>query len=422
MPDGGAYHRFGADGRPRIMILIPSMQGGGAERVAMHLVNRCDRAVLNVRVGLLQRMGPYLSEIDQAHIDVSPIGERWLRYEGDNSSFYRPHRLLVGGLLAPTNTAAMVRAFRPDVMVSFLKGMNVIAYVARAGLVGPDRPRWIAREGNNTDAVIEDEMKNPIGRSLVKGLVRRCYRSADCVLANSHKMALGLQRNLGVPRSKLRVIHNPIDVEKIQARASEAPAGPTGRPFIVTAGRLEHQKAQELLIRAFASSPACQDLDLVILGKGSLEGKLKALAAELGMADRLRMPGFVANPWAYFARARMFVLPSLWEGFPTVVAEALACGAPSLVTDCDFGPSEIVEHGRSGWVVPAGDMPAFRSAMEMVLSKPELAAEFSAAARQRVLQFNISSMVEHYSTLFMEEAVAHRSALAKAGTLRLARA
>lgn len=403
------------------MILIPSMQGGGAERVAMHLINRCDRSLLNVRVGLLQRLGPYLADIDQGQVDIAPIGERWLRMEGNNSSFYQPHRLAIGALLAPTNTAAMVRAFKPDVMVSFLKGMNVIAYLARAGL-GPNRPRWIAREGNNTDAVIEDEMKNPLGRTLVKGLVRQCYRSADCVLANSHEMARGLERNLGVERSRLRVIHNPIDVDRIQTMAEAAPAAPPSRRFLVTAGRLEHQKAHELLLRAFASSQACKDMDLVILGKGSLEERLRTLAAELGVADRLKLPGFVANPWAYFARAEMFVLPSLWEGFPTVVAEALACGAPTLVTDCDFGPSEIVEHGRSGWVVPAGDMPAFRSAMEMILSQPALAAAFSERARQRVMQFNISTMVESYSTLFMEQAMAHRSALAKAGVLRLAEA
>jgi glycosyltransferase involved in cell wall biosynthesis len=421
MPDGGVYHRFGADDRPRIMILIPSMQGGGGERVAMHLVNRCDHSLLNVRVGLLQRSGPYLADIDHDKIDVSPIGERWLNYEGDNSSFYRPHRLMIGGILAPTSTAAMVRAFRPDVMVSFLKGMNVIAYVARTGL-GPNPPRWIAREGNNTDAVIDDEMKNPLGRALVKGLVRRCYRSADCVLANSHEMARGLERNLGVERSKLRVIHNPIDVERIQAFAAEPLASPPSRRFIVTAGRLEHQKAHDLLLQAFASSPACRDLDLVILGKGSQEEPLKALAAQLGVADRLKLPGFVPNPWAYFSRAELFVLPSRWEGFPTVVAEALACGAPSVVTDCDFGPSEIVQHGSSGCVVPANDMPAFRSAMEMVLSKPELAAEFSARAKQRVMQFNIGAIVESYTALFIEQALAHRTAMEKIGALSLARA
>ena len=403
------------------MLLAPSMHGGGAERVAAHLINRCDPSLVDVRLGLLQATGPYLSDVDPARVDIAPIGRDWVRYEGDNSSFYKPHRLVLAGLLAPTNVAAMVRAFRPDVMMSFLKGMNVVAYAARAGL-GPRPPRWIAREGNNTDVVIDDEVRNPVGRWAVKTAVRRVYRTADCVLANSHEMARGLERNLGVPHSRLRVIHNPIDVDQIQAMAAEPLPWAEGRRFIVTAGRLEHQKAHDLLIEAFAVSPSCQGLQLVILGKGSLEARLKAQAAAMGVADRVHFPGFVANPWAYFARAELFVLPSRWEGFPTVVAEALACGAPALVTDCDFGPSEIVEHGLSGWVVPTGNLGAFRSAMEMMLSQPGLAASFAARGLRHVTDFGVAAMVDAYTTLFVEQALEHRAGLARDGVLRLAEA
>ena len=403
------------------MLLAPSMHGGGAERVAAHLMNRCDRSQLDLRLGLLQATGPYLTDVDPALVDIAPIGKDWVRYEGDNSSFYKPHRLILGGLLAPTNVAAMVRRFRPDVMVSFLKGMNVITYAARAGL-GPGAPRWIAREGNNTDVVIDDEVRNPLGRTLVKTLVRHCYRAADCVLANSHEMARGLERDLGIPHSRLRVIHNPIDVDHIQQRARDPLPETRNRRFVVTAGRLEHQKAHDLLIEAFASSPACRDLDLVILGRGSLEAQLKAQAAALGVADRVHFPGFVANPWAYFAKAALFVLPSRWEGVPTVVAEALACGAPALVTDCNFGPSEIVEHGHSGWVVRTDDLTAFRSAMEMMLSQPEMAASFATRGLRRVTDFGVGAMVEAYTTLFIEQAMERREGLARTGDLRFAQA
>ena len=420
MPDGGAYQRFGARQRPRIMLLAPSMHGGGAERVAAHLINRCDPSLVDVRLGLLQRTGPYLDDVDPAHVDVSPIGENWVKYEGENSSFYKPHRLLLGGMLAPANVAAMVRRFQPDVMVSFLKGMNIIAFGARL-LMGPRPPRWIAREGNNTDVVIDDEVSNPLGRWMVKTAVRHCYRSADCVLANSHEMARGLELKLGVPRERLRVIHNPIDVDRIQQRAAEPLAEQSGRRFVVTAGRLEHQKAHDLLLQAFAASPACRDLDLVILGKGSLEAQLKAQAAALGISGRVHFPGFVANPWAYFARAALFVLPSRWEGFPTVVAEALACGAPALVTDCDFGPSEIVEHGRSGWVVPTEDLAALQEAMGMMLSQPQMAQAFVERGRRRVADFGVGAMVEDYTALFTEQALEHRG-LARARDMRLAEA
>ncbi|MEI9964491.1 MAG: hypothetical protein WDM92_07120 [Caulobacteraceae bacterium] len=93
--------------------------------------------------------GPYLADVDPHRVDASPIGHDWLGFQGDNSSFYRPHRLVIGGVLAPVNTAAMIRGFRPDVAISFVKGMNIITRAALP-LLGPDRPRWIAREGNNT--------------------------------------------------------------------------------------------------------------------------------------------------------------------------------------------------------------------------------------------------------------------------------
>jgi glycosyltransferase involved in cell wall biosynthesis len=398
---------------------LPSLQGGGAERVATHLLNRCDRSVLDIRLGLLQRTGPYLAEVDGKRVDVAPIGERWLRYEGSNSSFYRPDRLLVGGFLAPANTAMMIRAFKPDVMMSCLKGMSLITYAA-TGFLGPNRPRWIAREGNNTYAVIDDEVSFGPGRRLVKSVVRNCYRAADCVLANSHEMARGLERDLGLEHDRMRVIHNPVDVPLVRKLSQEATPLAPARPYVVTAGRLEYQKGHDVLLRAFAASPACRDLDLVIIGTGTREEALKAQAGELGIAERVRFLGFVENPWAYIAKARLFVLPSRWEGFPNIVCEALACGAPSLVTNCDFGPSEIVKHGESGWVVPVDDVDALSRSMGMLLGEPELAARLASRGRDRVLQFDLQEMVRAYTALFIEQAMQKRAAASGVGELRFA--
>jgi glycosyltransferase involved in cell wall biosynthesis len=297
----------------------------------------------------------------------------------------------------------MIRAHRPHVVMSFLKGMSVLTYYVLKGL-GEARPRWIAREGNNTDAVIDDEMANPTGRALIKGLTRRCYRAADCFLANSHEMARGLQSALGLDPSRMRVIHNPIDLAEIRRRAAEPLPQLQERPFIVTAGRLEHQKGHDLLLRAFAASDGARGLDLVILGRGSLEARLKRQAAELGVADRVKFPGFATNPWAWFSKARLFVLPSRWEGFPSVVAEALASGVPALVTACDFGPREVVEHGESGWVVPPEDVGALASAMDMLLARPDLTARFTLNGKARARAFDIPQMAQAYTSLFLEQA------------------
>ena len=311
-------------------------------------------------------------------------------------------------MFAPANVSSMIRAHRPHVVMSFLKGMSVLTYFVLKGL-GQARPRWIAREGNNTDAVIDDELANPAGRALIKSLTRRCYRAADCFLANSHEMARGLHDALDLDRTRIRVIHNPIDLAHIQRLAREPLPKPQARPFIVTAGRLEYQKGHDLLLKAFAAGGAAKTFDLVILGRGSLEADLKRQAAALGVASRVKFPGFCANPWAWFSKARLFVLPSRWEGFPSVVAEALACGVPALVTACDFGPREVVEHGESGWVVPPEDPAALGAAMDMLLAHPELTAQLTNNGRARAPAFDIGRMVEAYTSLFVEQAAAPRA-------------
>jgi glycosyltransferase involved in cell wall biosynthesis len=392
--------------RLRVMLLLSSLHGGGAERVATHLVNRCDPGQFDVRMGLLRRAGPFLDEVDPAKIDASPIGQKWLEFEGHNSSFYRPEKLAAATTLAPVNVSRMIRAHRPHVVMSFLKGMSLLTWSV-LGAMGEDRPMWIAREGNNTDAVIDDELANPAARAVVRRLTRAAYRRADCFLANSHEMARGLEMRLGLDHRRVRVIHNPIDVAEVQRMAREPLPCEQQRPFIVAVGRLEHQKGHDLLLRAFAQSGAARDHDLVIVGRGTRETGLRRQAAELGLTDRVKFIGFTENPWAWVSKARLFVLPSRWEGFPTAVVEALACGAPALVTSCDFGPAEIISHGRTGWIVPPEDPAAFAGAMTHLLSQPELRAAFAAAGPAQAAQYDADSMVAAYDGLFVEQALAH---------------
>ena len=394
--------------RLRVMLLLSSLHGGGAERVAVHLLNRCDPALFDVRMGLLRKSGPFVGDADESRIDASPIGQNLLAFEGHNSSFYRPHKLLAAATIAPVNVGRMIRAHQPHVVMSFLKGMSILTWLV-LGAMGKDRPVWIAREGNNTDAVVDDELGNPLARALIKRLTRQVYRRADCFLVNSHEMARGLGTGLGLDHRRVRVIHNPIDIAQIQRLAGAPVQDSPERPYIVTVGRLEHQKGHDVLIKAFADSGAARDRDLVILGQGSREAELRRQAAQLGVGEQVRFPGFTANPWAWISKAALFVLPSRWEGFPSVLIETMACGVPALVTSCDFGPAEMVEHGKSGWVVPPEDPAAFAEAMCHLLSRPDLTAAMAAAGQARAARYDVDGMVEDYNALFVEQAAKSRA-------------
>jgi hypothetical protein len=138
--------------RLRVMLLLSSLHGGGAERVAVHLLNRCDPALFDVRMGLLRQAGPFVAEADLSRVDASPIGQKWLAFEGHNSGFYRPEKLLAAATLAPLNVSRMIRAHRPHVVMSFLKGMSLLTWAVLGGM-GADRPVWIAREGDHAARV-----------------------------------------------------------------------------------------------------------------------------------------------------------------------------------------------------------------------------------------------------------------------------
>jgi len=222
------------------------------------------------------------------------------------------------------------------------------------------------------------------------------------VVAISDGVGDALSRRFHIEATRVRTIHNAVDVAVVRARVAEPVSDLPNTPFIVAAGRLVHQKGFDLLIRAFAGTLAARDIALVILGEGPERDALQQLTNRLGLATRVQLMGFRANPWSYFARAAAFVCSSRWEGFGNVIIEAMACGTPVISSDCDFGPREIVRHGDSGLLVPPGNVEALGEAMRSVVDDRSLAARLAEGARRRADDFDVARMVEGYERLFRE--------------------
>lgn len=389
-----------AASRPlRVMLLLANWVGGGAERVAAHVVSKLDPDRIDARLGLLHTRGPYLDMVAQDRVVVPERQELFAHFGLPNRELFTVGTIAGGAVHAPRAFRRMILDHRPDVVMSFLKGTAILTYLSLMGL-GANRPRWIAREGNNVLTLADYESPNPAARWASLALTRRAYARADGVLANSSDMAAGLIDDLGIAPEKMHTINNPIDIDLIQASAKQVMAGMPKRPYILSAGRLEYQKAHEVLIRAFAASGAWRTHALVILGKGSLINDLHRLAAQLGVGEHVRFIGFVSNPYAWMAKADLFVLSSRWEGFPTVAAEALASGTPLLMTDCKFGPRDVIEPGVSGELVPVDDAEAMAVQIAALLASPERRAALRSAGLERVKRFAIGAMVDDYATLF----------------------
>lgn len=391
-------------GQPyRVLLLLGWLNGGGAERVAVQLYDRLHGRMTDMRMALLRRAGAYIDLVRPDRLHFRDWAERWFPSDGANSSFYRPDRFLRSVTVGPLAFRSMIREVRPDVVVSFTKGPNVLTYLALRGM-GADRPRWIAREGNNIARSSREDGPARAARAIETALVRSAYRAADCVVANSARLATRLQETLGLQRDRLRVLHNPVDFEAIHSRARELPNNAPERPFILSAGRLTLQKGHDQLLRAFAGSRHRDSHDLVIIGEGPERQALETLAAQLGVAQRVHFAGFVANPWAWMARAELFVLSSRWEGFPNALLEAMACGAPVLATDCSFGPGEIIEQGRNGWLVPPENCAALRDGMDALLASPDLRGRLAHEGALRAAEFRADAVLPEFDNLFQQEA------------------
>jgi glycosyltransferase involved in cell wall biosynthesis len=380
----GRNGRTSAQTPTRVLFLLPTLNGGGAERTVLTLIPHLRACGLDARIGLLARGGAFDGEINPAGVLLTRLGTRKMgrvfltRPALDGTSYAsRPDfsRILTGIPLVPLHQLDLIRQFRPHVVMSCTHSMNLAALLSTRAY-GRRRVAWILREGINTRAIID---------------------------AISHGVADGLVRDFWVPRDRLCVIHNPVEVSHVSRLAKEADGACPPARFIVACGRLHRQKGFDLLLQAFARL-GIADLALVLLGEGPERSHLESLARELGIASRVVMPGFVANPWHWMARAAAFVLPSRYEGFGSVLVEAMACGTPVVATDCEYGPREILFDGEAGLLARAEDIDSLTAAIGNVLANPDFAHELAVRGRRRALEFDAPAIAGRYADLMRETA------------------
>lgn len=361
----------------RIALFLPSLRGGGAERVMVNLARGFAERGLGVDLVLAEAEGPYLTEV--------------------------PARVRIVDLKASRVLSALpalvryLRREKPSVMLSTLSHANIVALWARR-LAGV-QTRLVLREAN-TVSLSSTKAPSIRGR-LMPFLMRRFYPWADMVVAVSNGVAEDLTRTVGLPAEKVKVVYNPVVTEELFKKAEEpldhpwfAPGEP---PVILGVGRLSEQKDFATLIRAFSLVRKRRPARLVILGEGEQRSSLEALVQELGLEQDVDMPGFMDNPFKYMKRAAVFVLSSRWEGLPNVLIQALAIGTPVVSTDCPSGPAEILEGGRWGKLVAVGDEVSLASAIVERLSSPVSSDGLDSVCGR----FGLNSVVSQYLNMLI---------------------
>jgi len=330
-----------------VALYMQSFAGGGAERVMVNLA--CGLAVRGLRVDLIvaRAEGPYACL-------VMP-GVRLLDLKCRRSLTSLPHLV------------RYLRQEKPDALLSAMGASNLIALWARA--VAQFEGRVVISVHINLSV----HYQHAVGLSgrIFPALYRHFYPKADAIIAVSEEAATDLKEAFRLPTDRIRMIYNPVISPGLFLSAREPLEHPwfePGQPPVaLSVGRLCEQKDFLTLIRAFAKVRARIPARLLILGEGPDRARLEAAVAEMGLADSVDLPGFVSNPYAYMARAAAYALSSRWEGLPTVLIEALACGLPIVSTDCPSGPCEILQGGRYGKLVPVGDTDALALVLEDAL-------------------------------------------------------
>jgi glycosyltransferase involved in cell wall biosynthesis len=230
--------------------------------------------------------------------------------------------------------------------------------------------------------------------------IRNFYPKANRIIVNSKNMGIELQQMFNIPLSKIAVINNPIDIQKVNKLSNENinhSWNEENFPVIIAIGRLTSQKGFSYLIKAFSivvsDGIPCR---LLILGEGVDKEKLKKLAMELRVDDKVSLLGFQKNPYKYLCRSTLFVLSSLYEGFPNVLLEALALGVPSIATRCPTGPEEIITHEVDGILTPPADEMALANAIKRGLLDQGLRKRLGEAGKKRAENFRVKKIVRQY--------------------------
>jgi glycosyltransferase involved in cell wall biosynthesis len=387
-----------------IAILMKNFQYGGTQRVLLRIANKLNDYGHRVQIlsggpgALRSTLSDGVEEIALRRTSQLMGRLRALAASGrDARAVLMPIVLPIfpiKGLQLLRPLIDYLGSARPDVLISATSSLNVVAVLAKrytgvdTGLVLTEHVSWDQRR-------VTDRRW---ARRFMPHLMRDLYPDAHVVVGVSSGIVTDLRTRVCLPEDKVRCIYNPAVPDNIADMmgamvdhpwfAAEQP------PVILSAGRAGRTKDYSTMLHAFARIRAQRRARLVLLSsaeKGSLQARqldaLGALARSLGVADDFAILDFTPNPFRFMARAGAFVSSSMTEGFGNVVAEALACGCPVVSTRTE-GPTELLQDGRYGRLVPVGDEVAMAKALIDVLQMPrnsmELARRADAFTEERV--------------------------------------
>jgi len=365
----------------KLALFVPSLRGGGAERVMVNLARAFNDMGISVDLVLAQAEGPYLKEVPNNVKIVDLSAKRVL-----------------------TSLPALVRYLKhthPRAMLSAMGHANIVAvWATRLARV---ETRLVMSEHNT---ISRTNSVATMRARLMPMLARKFYPWANSVVMVSQAVKEDFLRMTQLDPDGVKVIYNPVITPGLYQKAKLPVEHPwlsdKKSPVILGAGRLTKQKDFFTLIRAFALVRQQIEAKLILIGEGEDRPALENLISELDIAEDVDLHGFVDNPYAYMAKADVFALTSAWEGLPTVLIESLAVGMQVVSTDCPSGPREILNNGEYGALVPVGDVAAVARSILQVIRE----GSNDKISLQALESYNLDNVVKTYHSVLFGESFA----------------
>jgi glycosyltransferase involved in cell wall biosynthesis len=381
----------------RITFVISSLGGGGAERVAAVMANYWAEKGWKITILAVSSGRPPVYDLHtdvvyhEMHALLPARSSAWpqatlTRLINDCSNAERAVLIAELGLIMALGHAIRVSA--PDMIISFLDITNLRVLLAT---LESDLPVIVTEHS--------DPFHNRIGEGR-ESLRRRLYPKAKYVTVLTEEAARYFSATVG---DRVRVIPNPV----LTPGDGSANGNDRGaRPTLLAMGRLSPEKGFDLLLRAFARiADRHPRWHLELYGEGALRPYLTELAGELGLAARVRLPGFTKHPYEAMRQAELFVVSSLCEGFSNVLVEAMACGLAAVSFDCPSGPRHIIRDGIDGVLVPPRDVAALAAALGRLMADEVERQRLAIRAAEVIERFGVEKVMGMWEALVINQGV-----------------
>lgn len=374
----------------KIVILINSLESGGAERVVSNLLNdfvdRYDCYLILIHKNIFYTL--------DSRVKILNLNEQ--------KNLLGIKKFLRLPILA-YKLSKLIKEYKFDQVISFLSRSNYINILSNILI----KHETIINERAMPSLQYEYGINGKINKILIKTL----YPRACLCLSNSYGNMMDLKNNYNVV--KIEYIHNLFDIETIEALSKKDIEFQKKRFTFVTVGRLDSGKNHKLLIEAVKDFNA----DLWIIGDGELKEGLQKYINELNLNDKVYLLGKKENPFSFLSKADCFVFSSNYEGFPNVLVEALACGLPIISTDCQSGPREIlaptsnisfqlndkIEFAEYGILVPIKNVEKLKEAMNLLINDKNLRKDYEEKGNFRANDFKIEKIIKQYERILCAE-------------------